>query len=283
MKFGIVIDSASYISKEIRSEYNLEVVPLNVIAGENSYLDEIEIKNSTLMDMVDQGIQASTSQPSPDLFLKAYEKVGKEYDEIVVITMSSKLSGTYQSAVIAKDLYDGKSKIHVIDTLSASAGEELVILKLIELNQASVGAEEAVRGIKELINDISLNLVIDDLNTLIRTGRLTKGKALIGSLLNVKPILKVEEGKVVVDKSVRTMKRVFTEFKNRVEKDYNDKGKQYVRIVHINSLQEAEMLKNKIQEISEKINVEVSGEIGPVVSVHLGKGALGISWVTWNV
>lgn len=277
-KIGIITDSVGMLSNEFKEKHDVTCVPLSVIIDDDTFIDGVTIDNKLLFGKLDEGKMASTSQPTPNAFLDAYNKLSSEYDEILVILISSKLSGTYQSALIARDLYEGNANIAIIDSLNGAMGEEILIKLAVDMHNNGKNINEIEIELNSIKHNVELYVTIDDLTSLVRGGRLSKTQATIGNLLNVKPLLKLKNGKLVFSDKIRTKKKVY---KKMIESLINSiKGKEnvIVRIGYTDSLSNAIELKEMIEEVNHDIDVEISGVIGPVLSVHVGTGGLGLAW-----
>jgi len=284
MKIAIVTDSITNLTQEDLEKYaNIHYVYLNVIINDQSYTDLIEMDNAKLFKAIDEGAAYSTSQPSPKAFVDVYEKLLKDYDFIFSLHCSETVSGTVNSARIASEIVDeAGEKISVIDMRTASIGVENTVIQAAEVIAAGKTKDEVAALIEFNRQNTKLYLTIDDLSTLVRSGRMTKGKAAIGNLLNIKPIISFnEEAKLDVAEKVRTKKKVLKWILDALAWDVAKSGEQVVRITHVNAKDVAEELKSMVTAtLGKKVEVHISNEIGPVMAVHFGRGGFGASWVT---
>ncbi|MCL1949913.1 MAG: DegV family protein [Turicibacter sp.] len=286
MKIAIVTDSITNLRKADLDKYkNIRYVYLNVIINGESFRDLVEVDNEKLFQAIDQGGRFSTSQPAPKEFMDVYTELLKEYDYIFSLHCTEKVSGTVNAARLAKDsLESGAEKIAVYDMNTASIGVENAVLQVAQAIQDGKRLEEIIQLIEFNQQTSKLYLTIDDLGTLVKSGRMSKTKAAIGNLLNIKPILgfNAETSLDVVEK-VRTKKKVLKWMVDTLARDVLNHGKHSVRITHVNAIETAEELKRSMElELGDKITVHISNEIGPVMAAHFGRGGFGASWVRRN-
>lgn len=173
-----------------------------------------------------------------------------------------------------------EGRITVIDTNTASIGVENVLLRVCQLLEEGKDVEELIKVVEFYKTHGPMYLYVDDLNTLVRTGRLSKAAASIGNLLNIKPIIGLSDGKLDVFDKVRTKKRVFKWIVERLREDVSKSGKQIVRITHVNAVEGANELKALMEEAcKDQVEVHVGNEIGPVMAIHFGRGGVGACWM----
>ena len=196
MSVKIMVDSTADLSPEITSEFS--VVPLTVHFGSKEYADGVTISRREFYEkLVESDVMPSTSQATPHAFTEAYKKVFEEgYDEIVVLTIASNLSGTYQSAVIAAD--DFEDRIHVVDTRSVAIGSGILAEYALDLAHQGLSAEKIAACVESQKKEIRVVALLDTLEYLKRGGRISKTAALAGSLLSIKPVIAVEDGEIKV-------------------------------------------------------------------------------------
>ncbi|MFV0498733.1 MAG: DegV family protein [Bacilli bacterium] len=270
-RIGIISDSTSYLDETYVKKRNISIVNLTINVGNKSYEDIKEIDNKLLFKHIDNKKSVTTSQPSPEQFLRAFIEKSNEYDEIICFTISSGLSGSYNSACIAKDMYEGDAKIAVVDTLSSAMGIRACIEEIDKF--CKMQFLEIVSKLKKFVKESSTYLTIDDLQTLVKTGRIKKTQAIIGNALKVKPLLSLDEsGKIYIFEKVRTTKKLLIKLSNIINNSKTDK-------VYISYAGSVELFNEKVVMLKEKIEkaeLIVCNEIGPVLSTHLGKGGIGL-------
>ena len=282
MKVAIVTDSLTNLTAVDLKRYPyIYYGYLNVIVNDKAYAEHKEINNKELFRMIDEGATYSTSQPAPEEFVQLYTKLLTEYDHILGLFCTNNVSGTVNSARIASTLVEGaEGRITVIDTNTAAIGVEIVLLRVCQLLEEGTSLEEIIRVVEFYKTHGPMFFYVDDLNTLVRTGRLSKTAASIGNLLNIKPIIGLNDGKLDVFDKVRTKKRVFKWIVEHLREDVSQSGKQIVRITHVNAIDGANELKSLMEEVcGNQVEVHVGNEIGPVMAIHFGRGGVGACWI----
>ncbi len=205
MPVKIVTDSLSDIVEGISGELGITVVPLYVRFGETVYRDRVEITTDEFYHrLVHDDVLPTTTQPSPGDFLEVFNKLAKESDEILVIVVSSKLSGTYQSALQAKSLVEGKCRIEVIDSETVIMGLGLIVLSVAKAARDGAGLDELVDLVRGAMPRSHAIMSFDTLKYLAKGGRIGRAQGLLGAMLSVKPILTVKDGEVSPVTKVRT-------------------------------------------------------------------------------
>lgn len=287
MKIAIVTDSITNLTKEDLGKYPfIRYVYLNVIINGKSYTDILEMDNARLFAAIDEGASYSTSQPSPQAFHNVYEELLKDHDFIFSLHCTENVSGTVNSGRLAKDMIeDGDSKIRVVDMNNASIGVENGVIQVAKAIADGKSLEDVRKVVEYYEHNSVLRLTIDDLSTLVKSGRMSKTKATIGNLLNIKPIIGFNsETKLDVVDKVRTRKKVVGWLVDALAKDVASRGPQIVRITHVNALDVAHTLKSLMEEqLGDQVEVHLSNEIGPVMAVHFGRGGFGASWIDRDI
>ena len=269
-KVQIVTDSTAYFTKEYAEQNNIKVVPLSVtFSGQTNdegfpgEFEEFYHKLQTSKDF------PTTSQPPIEAFASVYEKILAEGREIVTIVISEKLSGTYNSASAAANMTD-PDKISVID--SETTVSNLKLLAMIANDMAKQGSsrEEIVAAIEQAKKRMSVTLAASTLEYLKRGGRLSAAQATIGTLLNVKPIIGLVDGKLEAVAKVRGKNKALDYLVENVPENA-----VAISVLHILSSKDAELVQHKLQERFPHIQIGID-EIGPVVGSHLGPGGIGV-------
>lgn len=277
-KYGIVIDSTVYIPKKMIEENNIGVASLNVINGVDSY-KEVDVNNQFIWDMQDKGAHWKTSQPAPGDFLELFEtKITEGYDKVFVVVLSGNISGTYQSALLARKMLDTPEKIVVFNTSLCAYGAEMIAIELIEMVNSGKTEEEIEERISRIITTSTQMFTVENLFSLVKGGRLSVARAAIGTVLRVKPIIQVIDGKLQLAKSERTHKKIFNYFTDHIDESL--KGYQYVTfyITSQNSLETATQVRELFEERYPGCKLTFTEYLGPVFSIHVGKKGYGISW-----
>ena len=192
MNTRIIVDSTADLMPEYKSRVN--VVPLTVRFGDEEYIDGVTIDHKTFYEkLIESDVLPTTSQATPDAFMKEFEKAKAAGEAAVVITLASKFSGTYQSAVIAAEEYDN---IYIVDSASAAMGSGILVELALRLLDEGKNAEEIAKALEEEKKKIIIVALVDTLEYLKKGGRISKAVAFAGGVLNIKPVLSVVDGEI---------------------------------------------------------------------------------------
>lgn len=273
----IVTDSTADLPLEIREKFGILMVPLKVHFGNETFHDSVDINSSEFYTKLSQSQELpTTSQPSPVDFMEVYKELCDQPDTSVIsIHLSSALSGTYQSAMLAKSLLDNQTNVALVDSKSACYGLGLLVIAAAEAAQAGKSVEEIQALVQDLRNKTRIYFILDTLEYLYKGGRIGKASAMFGSLLNIKPILTLDDGGEVdsVDK-VRGHKKAVKRIIELLQKDFE--GQQInVGIGHSQSRESAEEMYQLINE-QFQVNQHSYTDIGPVIGTHTGPGTLAV-------
>ena len=276
-KYALVIDSTVYLLDEEIKKYDLTRVSLNIIDKEESF-KELDVDVEFVYSRLDNGHVLTTSQPSPGEFLATYEELfSKGYEKIFVVCLSDQISGTYQSATLARNMLEAPKNVYVFNSGLAAFGNEMIALKVIEMIDANNSCDEIIDRINKLISQSNLIFTLESLTSLLRSGRLTKAKALIGTVLRVKPLIQMIGGKLDLFKSERTHKKVISEIIKRMKETTEGYEHIYARILEHNT-EQALFLKAAIENAFDNIKITYTDSLGPIFCLHLGKKGYGVSW-----
>lgn len=273
----IVTDSTADIPLEIRVRLGIEMVPLKVHFGNETFRDSVDISSSEFYQKLGQIKELpTTSQPSPVEFMELYKELCDQPDTSVLsIHLSSALSGTYQSAMLAKSLLDNQAKVVLMDSKSACYGLGLLVVAAAEAAQAGKSMEEIKALVQKLRDSTRIYFILDTLEYLYKGGRIGKASALFGSILNIKPILTVDDGGEVdsVDK-VRGHKKAMRRIIELLQKEFEG---QHINVCigHSEASESAEEMYDLINEHF-RINQHSYTHIGPVIGTHTGPGTLAV-------
>ncbi|ACZ62164.1 DegV family protein [Dehalococcoides mccartyi] len=274
MTVKIVTDSTSDISQKLAVELGITVVPLTVSFDNEHFKDGLSITPDQFFSrLTSQNIFPTTTQPSPGIFLETFEKLCEETDEILVITLSSKLSGTYSSAKNAAEMIHGRCQVEVIDSEKVIMGTGLLTIYAAELAKTGLNLKELSQTIRQKMADCHPIMYFDTLTYLHKGGRMGKAQSLVGSLLSIKPILKMEDGIICPLSKVRS---------RRAGIDYLYKfitafpKIKYLAVEHATSPEDADELVSKLGEILPKVKIYRS-QIGPVVGAYTGANAVAVT------
>ena len=278
VKVRIVVDSTADLPADVRERLGIEMVPLKVHFGNETYLDSVTLSSGEFFDKLAAAKEMpTTSQPSPADFVETYKKLLQEPDTAIIsIHLSSAFSGTYQSAVLAKSLLEGEPNIHLVDSKSASLGFGMLAIAAAEAAANGAGVEEClelIRGIKERTQ---LYFLVDTLEYLHKNGRIGRASALFGSLLNIKPILSIdaEEGVIFPVDKVRGSRKAMGRIVDLLREKFAGASVD-VTIVHAKALEGAQDFAGVLQETF-AVRRTAYYELGPVIGTHVGPGTLGV-------
>ncbi len=276
MAVRIVTDSTADLPERIISQYGIGVVPLNVHFGEEVYKDGIDIWSEEFYNRIrNEPILPNTSQPAPGEFLKVYQKIAKPGDTIISIHISRKMSGTADSAQLAAEMIGADYQIRIVDSQHVTMSLGVLVLQAAKAAQAGESADVIIAKLAKWKEEISIFFTIKSLEYLHRTGRIGKASVLMGSLLNIKPILSIEDGLIVPNEKTRGNFQKVAEL--MVEKIIQRYGNQplVVGIIHTELPDEVVILerlaKNNLNILETVINLA-----GPIVGTHAGPSAIGI-------
>jgi DegV family protein with EDD domain len=273
---AIVLDStADFPDAQIRFA-NMRVVPLYVRFGDESFRDYIELDPRGFYARLREATELpTTSQPTPQDFVSTYHALAG-YERIYSLHISSKLSGTFQSATIAAA--EEPDRIRVVDTESASVGIGMLALAIQELLARGTTDEEIETLIEQHRERAGILFTVDTLEFLAKGGRIGRAKALMGSMLNVKPILGIEDGEVVPLTRARGRAKAFEEFRKRFEAATTDAPGLDVGIAHAEAADAVEQLRAIVLAARPQAEVKLVTSLGAVVGTHAGPGTVGFFW-----
>jgi len=274
-KIKIITDSTCDLNKEIIKKYDLEVIPLTVNFGEEEYLDGVEIDIKEFLRKInEEDVFPTTAGVNPQRFYEVYKKYLDEGYKIISIHLSSKMSGTYQSACIAKEMTDSDDII-VIDSLNVTAGLGVVVIKAAELRNEGLSIEEIETNIISIIPHVKSAYAFVSLDNLVKGGRLSKTAATIGGFLNITLILGVINGKMELIDKVRGTKKAIKTILNYLDSNNLDNIETSI-LLHIYNEDIFPVLQ---RELTERTINYIECEAGCVVGTHSGPNACGIAYI----
>lgn len=275
-KTAILTDSTAYIPEELMAELDIHTIPLIINWDDKTYLDNVDIKPYEFYErLTEEKNLPTTSQPSAGAFKVRYEELAKEYDGIVAILISSEISGTVASAQAAAEMVD--FPVEVIDSRFAAMSAGLIVLAAARKAKAGGTMEEIVSTARGLVAKTKVMFVVDTLEFLHRGGRIGGAKRLVGSLLSVKPILHLSDGKIDALDSVRTKKKAVQTMYSIFEADAAGKEKIHLSVFHGAAEDEAIKLMDQIKA-SYPLETAVIAGLSPVIGVHTGPGTIAITY-----
>ena len=277
-KFRIVIDSTVYLPQSMIEANDIAVVSLNVTDGTKTY-PEVEVDNNFIWKRQDEGARWMTSQPAPGDFLDNFDRLLKEGAEtIFCILLSKEISGTYQSALLAKNMLDDPDKVHLFDTQLCAYGTEMIAIELIEMVNAGASKEAIIKRISAIIKTSHQMFTVENLFSLTKGGRLSVTKATIGTVLRIKPVIEVVNGKLELVRSERTHKRVHKYFLDSIRTSLEGYSSVTFYVLSKESLETATEVKELFLSEFPGSKLTFTEYLGPVFSIHVGKKGYGISW-----
>ncbi len=277
MRTAIVTDSTSYIPKEVRDSLDIHMLPLNVIFGDASYQEEVEITaEQFFLKVREQKELPKTSQPAYGTIIEKFEQLSKEYEAVVAITLSSGISGTYQSIVSAGSMIDNLEVVAYDSEISCMV-QGFYVIEAAEMAKSGAGPTEIIERLDEIKKSANAYFMVFDLDHLQRGGRLSSAQAFVGSLLQVKPILTFVDKQIVAFEKIRTEKKAMKRITDLFGEVASNGEKMKAVVIHSNREDDAKKLAQQLSETYPNVELETS-YFGPVIGTHLGEGALGLGW-----
>lgn len=275
---AIVTDSTAYIPKELRKQHHITMIPLNVIFGQDSYKEEMEITDEQFYEKMKKTEELpKTSQPAIGLFEEAFQKLADNHEQIIVITLSSGISGTHQTALAAGNMTPDV-QVHVFDTEVSCMVQGFYVLSAAKMANQGYSSKAILDHLYNMKNHMHAFFIADDLNHLHRGGRLNGAQLFVGSLLQIKPVLHFDNKVIVPYEKVRTTKKALAKIYSLLDADAKDGAPLDITVIHGNRPVKAARIAGELQEKYPNANVIIS-YFGPVIGTHLGEGSLGIGWV----
>lgn len=278
MQSKIVVDSCCDLTEELRNKFNISTAPLSIDIGEETFIDDSNLDREYLLKKMKESSQVpKTASPSPETFLDLYKK----NDNIFVVTLSDKLSSTYQNAVLAKQMLleqDDNKFVHVFNSFSAASGETMAAVKLGELIESGLKKEEIIKRTDDYISDMQTLFVLDSLDNLIKAGRMNKVKGKLASFFNIKPILAgTDDGTITLLDKARGSKRTIKKLIDKIGEKDKDLENKILGISHCNALKKAEYIREeayKRYNFRDIIIVETAG----ISTVYANEGGIIIAF-----
>jgi DegV family protein with EDD domain len=277
MAVKIVTDSTSDLTLEIASELGITVVPLNVHfgteIGTETYRDGVDLTAEDFYRRLEQNkTLPTTSAPSPGIFAAVYDKLAEETNEILAITISSKLSATYKAAIDATKLRKSKARLEIIDSLSAMVGLGLIAISAAKAAKAGASLDEVIAVVHSSMRRVDFRLAFDTLEYLRKGGRIGKAQAFLGSTLKVNPILTIRDGATEGVTRVRSRAKAMDHLCNFAASFSNI---EEVAIEDATTPDEAETLIERVSSAFPKERM-YRMKVGPVIGTHVGPHVLGV-------
>ena len=275
MNYKIVLDSCGEIPENLKQDERFQSVPLGLEVGDYHILDDENFNQAEfLMKVAQSPLCPKSSCPSPELFMEAYHK--GEAEHVYVVTLSSHLSGSHNSAELGKQLYlekYGDKKIAVIDSESASCGETQIALKAMELEETGLGFEEIVSALLAYRDEMKTYFVLDNLETLRKNGRLTGVKALVASTLSIKPVMGATGGKIIQLGQAIGIKKALQKMVDMIVKNCSRPQEKRLMIAHCNCLERAQYVQKLLEEKTSFQEIRIMDTAG-VSSMYANDGGI---------
>ncbi|MBQ3510482.1 MAG: DegV family protein [Peptococcaceae bacterium] len=277
----IVTDSTADLTPELVERYGIRVVPLEVLAEGKAYKDKIDITNEEYYEILRSAtVLPTTSQPSPAVFAQTYRELAAEGAEhIISIQISSELSGTYQSSVLAAGLVADAVTVHNFDSRTATMGLGLIVLSAACMAKEGKSLDEILAQVDYMIQNSDLYFLLDSLDNLHKGGRIGKASHMVGSLLNIKPVLNLSNGvisayeKVRGNKGNKALERLIAILAEKIDPH----KKLYCTVGYCDNREIADYM---VEKLKEHVDCDefIYLQIGSVVATHIGMGAVGLAF-----
>lgn len=275
-RVAVVTDSTADLPSDLTEQLGVSIVPLNIRVAGEAYEDGVSIMPDRFMQLLtaDDGV-ATTSAPSVGRFANEYERLSATHDEIISIHISSRLSGTYSSACTARDLFIDGPEIRVVDSGTASMGLGLIVKHAAEMATSGIPAAEIEQEIIRLRSRTHVIFLVDTLEHLRRGGRIGRAAEIIGSVLQLKPLLRIEEGIVVPQARTRTRARAVSGLLQLIEEV---PGIESAAVIYTAGADDTGRI---VEALREKVGEEQirCSELSPVLSAHIGPKGLGVAFI----
>ncbi len=271
MTIKVVTDSSADLPAQLVEELGITVVPLYVRFGEEVYRDRVDISEDEFYQrLLRDPIHPSTTQPTPQDFINVYQKLSQEADGIISIHISSKLSGTCSSALQGRELMETRCPVEVVDSQTLTMSLGMLAIEAANMARSGKSLPQVVEEVKRIIPSLHLLGLLDTLKYLALGGRIGKAKALLGSVLNVKPVLTLKDGEVMPAGQARTRAKGIDRLLDFVK---NAKEIQDLAVVYNTTPDEAKSLAERISPIFPKERIRFA-RLGPMLGVHCGPNIL---------
>jgi len=277
MAYKIIGDSCTDLTKEMKEEGFVSLVPLVLSVEEEEFIDDETFDQKKFIEKMQSSEECPKSAcPSPERYMREFE----QQEECFVVTLSGKLSGSYNSALLAKNMYQEEhpeSKIEIVDSQSASCGQMLIALKIKELKEKGLSFDEVKQKIAQFRDNMQTKFVLESLENLRKNGRLTNVTAMICNVLNIKPVMGAKEGEIIKLDQTRGMSKALLRMVEYIEADAKDVTTKILGIAHCNNRERAEFVKHEILKrvpFKDCIIVETAG----VSTLYANDGGIIVSY-----
>ncbi|WP_157888113.1 DegV family protein [Bacillus marinisedimentorum] len=278
MRIAWITDSTANLTEEFMKKHHIYSVPVHIIAGDDTYRDGVDISPEELyekMKRLPEGVVAKTSQPSIGEFTDAYEKLQQDYDGAIAVHLSAALSGTFATSRQGAEI--AGFPVEMVDSKLISEPLAVLIHRGIKLLSDGMSVIEIKEELERLADLNETYVSVGNLEQLYRSGRLSSISYFLGSFLKITPIIGLEDGKLEIKEKVRTEPRAWKKMIARLAECRNDYGVSGAYILHVNSIEKAQKLKQEIVETLPEMDISIS-DLSPAVGVHTGEGTVALSW-----
>ncbi len=280
-KIRIVTDSTADLSQDLIERYQIEMVPLTVTIDGTSYKDKVDIANDMFYQLMQNANELpTTSQITPVEFVDVYQRLANDgVEHIISIHLASELSGTYQSSVLAANMVQNAVAVHNIDGCSATMGLGLIVLSAAKMVESGMVLDDILNQLQQIVEKTEIYFLIDSLENLHKGGRIGKASQLVGSLLNIKPILCLKDGVISAYEKVRGNKdnKALEKLIDILLEKIDPNKKVYCAIGYCDNLELAKRIQERLEGVVD-CDEYVYLQIGSVVGTHIGMGAIGMAF-----
>lgn len=277
-KIAIITDSTAYIPKDLSTKYNITVAPQVLIWGEKTYLDDVDIKPTEFYERLKTAtVMPTTSQVTIAAFKQMFDDFLEQDYQVLAILVSSKLSGTIDSAIQARAMLPGKP-IEIVDSYTVAMALGFQVLAVARAAAQGANMAECLKLAEQAKKSTGVVIAVDTLEFLHRGGRIGGAARLFGTALNLKPILEVTGGRIEPVERIRTRKKSLQRVVEIVEQRIGNRKPVRLATIHANAYDDAKSL---LEEANQRFNAEESifSEVSPVVGTHAGPGTLGLAFM----
>ncbi|RSK26125.1 DegV family protein [Bacillus sp. HMF5848] len=276
-KIAFITDSTAYLTDELRNHPDVYIVPMIIISEGEQYEDGVDLSADELYDIIRKNKEVpKTSQPSVGKFVELYEMLKSDYDQAIAIHVSHKLSGTISSSAAAKEQVG--FDVEIVDARSLSFTITELLTKGLQLVEKNLDVSKIANELRNQVTTSKNLILLGKLDQLYKGGRMSGAQFLLGNLLQIKPILSINnEGELELYERVRSEKKATAKIVELIKQSSESTSVKQVGIMHGNELQKALELKDMIKETLPQLNI-VIGEISSSLAVHAGEGSLAVFW-----
>jgi len=282
-KVAVVTDSTAYLPQTIINQYHITVAPLRVIWGDQIYRDGVDIQPAVFYERLSSArVIPTTSQVTPAAMLDAFHPLLEQGYDVLGIFISSKISGTVQSAMQARDMLDGAGKrVTIVDSLSTTMALGWPVLTAARAAQARENLNECQKVAESTCKNSGVLFVVETLEFLRRGGRIGGAQALLGTVLNIKPVLEMRDGRIEAVEKVRTKQKAIQHVVDLVAERVSSGTSVRVAVTHANSEADASSMLSAAQEAMNPVEAMLC-PLSPVIGAHAGPGTVALNYMTGN-